>query len=116
MSETPHDEKPQFDPSLTKAQEGLDWNKLADAFAARGNVGEAERFRNLARKQPEIEARAAAKRQAAEEQRKLELQDQERRIQEERAKPKPFHDPQFDVRSNKGLREQVEIMLQVKGK
>jgi len=42
----------------------LDLNALADAFAAQGNVVEANKFRDLARRQPELEKKTRAEKEA----------------------------------------------------
>lgn len=96
------DEKGDF----TKARGDFDYKALADAFEAQGNVVEAKRFRDLAKKQPGIEEQGRAALSAN-------LDKTQRQREKEPIPQQPEIHPEFNARSNKGLQEQVEKMLQV---
>lgn len=83
-------------------------NGLADAFEAQGNVVEAERYRDLARRQPELRRKSIAEMSAH-----LDKKQQEQ-WQNIPANQQPEIHPENNARSNKGLREEIEKMLQVK--
>ena len=88
----------------------LDYNALADAFEAQGNVIEAKRFRDLARRQPEETRQSIAKTSAHLDKK---LKDEKR--SQPVIMPLQRHE-RADASRNVGLREKIEKMLQLRNK